>query len=97
MEKSIVNLGKCIVLESGNLMVCKDNFFFFMTSKGKHLNKFERAHKKLHGSQKWTELKHQVGEVHFLTQEQSALALAIIKSFLKPLELESVSHAVASH
>lgn len=82
-------LGKCVLTENGNYMICKDSFFFFMTPTGVHLDGYEKKTGKLHSTQKWAELKNgsEQGDQP-LTADLAKKAAFIIKSKLKPLQMK---------
>ncbi len=83
------NLGKYVLTENGNYMICKDNFFFFMTAAGIHLDGYEKKTGKLHSTQKWAELKNgsEQGDQP-LTADLAKKAATIIKMKLKPLQMK---------
>lgn len=82
-------LGKGIVTENGNYMICKDNFYFFMTPEGKHLDGYEKEYQKLHCPQKWAELKAKSLVIE-LDENLATKATCIIESNLIPFKASLV-------
>lgn len=77
-------LGKYVVTTSGNYMICKDGYFFFMTPTGKHLKGYEEKNKKLHCSQKWAELRSKT-QVFELDEALSSKADWVITRSIIPM------------
>ena len=84
------NPGKYLLLNSGNYFICKNDFYFYMNPQGDHLDKYEMEYKKLHGSNKWAEIKDLVGKSRLKQivdgSDMDQKATSIIETKLIPLK-----------